>query len=191
MAERSAPARERLMRTALQRFAAEDPVAVRLDDVRREAGVSVGALYHHFADKADLLEALYLELTTSFQSGFLTALRAEPTAERGIKTGVRFYLRWVSRNRAGARLLFGHRPDSPALRELNREFLRAVRAWWDVHVHYGVLRPMPLALVHALWLGPAHEYTRGWLDDAGRRSPSSVAELLGEAAWSALKEEER
>jgi AcrR family transcriptional regulator len=188
MVESPAPARERLLRAALARFAVEDPVAVRLDDIRREAGVSVGALYHHFADKADLIEALYLDLTARFQAGFLAAVRAEPTAEHGIKTGVRFYLRWVSRNPAGARLLLGHRPESATLRDLNREFLGAVRTWWNVHVHYRALRPLPLDLVHALWLGPAHEYTRSWLESGGGRSSANVADRLGEAAWNALKE---
>ena len=51
-------AREQLLHAALTRFAVEPPVAVRLEDIRREAGVSVGALYHHFPDKAALVEQL-------------------------------------------------------------------------------------------------------------------------------------
>jgi AcrR family transcriptional regulator len=182
------PARERLLGAALERFGADGPVAVSLEDVRRQAGVSVGALYHHFADKPALLDALYASLTEEFQAGFVAEIRAHATAEEGIRAGVAFYLRWVTRNRAGARVLFGHRPGTPALRELNRHFLAEIRAWWDTHVHYGVLKPLPLTLVHALWVGPAHEYTRQWLDGSAKRLPANVTELLADAAWSTLKE---
>jgi AcrR family transcriptional regulator len=146
----TASARDRLLEAALDRFGADGPVAVSLEDVRLQAGVSVGALYHHFADKSALIDALYVELTEDFQTGFLAELRAHPTAEGAITSGVAYYLRWVTRNRAGARVLLGHRPDDDALRELNRAFLAELKAWWDTHVHYGALRPLSLDLVHAL-----------------------------------------
>lgn len=184
----TASARDRLLEAALDRFGTDGPVAVSLEDVRVWAGVSVGALYHHFADKQALIDALYIDLTADFQTGFLAELRAHPIAEDAIKSGVFFYLRWVSRNRAGARVLLGHRPDDRALRQLNRAFLAELKAWWDTHVHYGALRPLSLDLVHALWLGPAHEYTRQWLDGRGRRSPVATGDLLADAAWSVLKE---
>jgi len=188
MAVMTASARDRLLEAALDRFGTDGPVAVSLDDVRVHAGVSVGALYHHFADKAALVDALYLELTEDFQIGFLAELRGHPTAEGAIKAGVAYYLRWVTRNRAGARVLLGHRPADRALRELNRAFLSELRAWWDTHVHYGALRPLPLDLIHALWLGPAHEYTRQWLDSRGKRSPVAITDALADAAWNTLKE---
>ena len=181
-------ARNRLLEAALDRFGADGPVAVSLEDVRVQAGVSVGALYHHFADKTALVDALYLELTEDFQTGFLSELRGHAAAEDAIKSGVAYYLRWVTRNRAGARVLLGHRPADRALRELNRAFLSELRAWWDTHVHYGALRPLSLDLVHALWLGPAHEYTRQWLDSRGKRSPVAITDALADAAWNTLKE---
>jgi hypothetical protein len=49
------------------------------------------------------------------------------------------------------------------LRELNRAFFNEITAWWQTHVHYGALRPLPRDLLHALWPGPAQEYTRNWL----------------------------
>jgi AcrR family transcriptional regulator len=188
MTAMTASARDRLLEAALDRFGADGPVAVSLEDVRLQAGVSVGALYHHFADKSALIDALYVELTEDFQTGFLAELRAHPTAEGAIRSGVAHYLRWVTRYRAGARVLLGHRPDDDALRELNRAFLAELKAWWNTHVHYGALRPLSLDLVHALWLGPAHEYTRQWLDSRGKRSPVSTGEVLADAAWSTLKE---
>ena len=104
------PARERLLAAALERFAREGALGVTLEDIRRDAGVSVGALYHHFPDKAALAAALYVELTGSFQEGFLGELRSHPGAQDGVKAGVAFYLRWVSSNRAAAALLLAGRP---------------------------------------------------------------------------------
>ena len=182
-------ARTRLLQAALLRFDADGALGATLEDIRRDAGVSVGALYHHFGHKSGLASALYAELTGQFQEGFLAELRAHSGAEDGVKAGVRFYLRWVSANRAAAAFLLGGRPgDDAALRERNRRFFAEVTAWWGTHVHYAVLRALPFDLINALWLGPAHEYTRHWVAGRGRRVPSSVAETLADAAWQTLKE---
>jgi AcrR family transcriptional regulator len=183
------PARQRLLAAALARFDADGAVGATLEDIRRDAGVSVGALYHHFPDKAALAGALYAELTGEFQAGFLCELRAHAGAEDGVKAGVRFYLRWVSANRAAAAFLLSERPDADGeLRERNRRFFREATAWWETHVHYGVLRSLPFDLIHALWLGPAHEYTRHWVAGRGKRVPGTVTGVLADAAWQTLKE---
>lgn len=181
-------ARDRLLVAALTQVGADGPVAVSLDEIRQQAGVSVGALYHHFADKTALIDALFIDLTTQVQAAFLAELRGHPTAQDGVKAEVRLYLQWVSNNRAGARILLGHRPDSPELQELNGAFFNDVTAWWQTHVHYGALRPMPRDLLHALWLGPAQEYTRKWLAGHTKRVPRAVADILADAAWNTLKE---
>src|SRR5271169_684395 len=106
-----AVARERLLAAALARFDADGALGATLEDIRRDAGVSVGALYHHFPDKTALAASLYAELTGEFQNGFLAELRAHSDAEDGVKAGVRFYLRWVSTNRAAAAFLLSGRPE--------------------------------------------------------------------------------
>ncbi len=184
---RTPTARERLLAAALARFDADGPLSVTLDDIRREADVSVGALYHHFPDKSALASALYVQLLAQFQDGFLAELRSHSGAEGGVKGGVRFYLRWVSENRAGAAFLLNRRPDDEVLGESNRRFFAETTAWWSTHVHYGAVRDLPFNLIHSLWLGPSHEYTRHWLAGRGKRVPSSVAGALADAAWQNLK----
>jgi AcrR family transcriptional regulator len=186
--ERRPDARERLLHAALTRFDAEGTLGATLDDIRREAGVSVGALYHHFPDKRALAAALYVELTERFQNGFLAELRSHPAAQDGVKAGVRYHLRWVSANRAAAAFLLSGRPEDARLRERNRSFLGEVMAWWETHVHSGAVRALPLDAVHALWLGPAQEYSRHWVAGRGKRVPSAVAGVLADAAWQTLKE---
>ena len=53
--------RERLIRAGERVLAAGGPGAVTARAVAREAGVSVGLLYHHFADFDDFLAALVVE----------------------------------------------------------------------------------------------------------------------------------
>jgi AcrR family transcriptional regulator len=188
-ATRAPGARDRLLAVALRRFGEDGVVAVNLDEIRQEAGVSVGALYHHFADKAALVDALYAEVAARFQTGFLEMLQASPSAEDGIRRGVRYFLRWVQHHRHETAILLGARAESAALTQLNRRFFAEVMAWWRTHAHYGAVRNLPLELIYALWLGPAQEYTRHWLAGHAERSPVAVGAALEEAAWKALREE--
>jgi AcrR family transcriptional regulator len=188
---------ERILEAATRRFVREGVMASRLEDIRGDAGVSVGAVYHHFADKRELHAEAFLRALTDYQEGFAEALAESEDAEGGVKEAVRYNLRWVAANREAAALLLGERPTGPGagkrLAEQNRAFFKTVLRWWRIHAGYGALRELEPAPLYSLWLGPAHEYTRHWL--AGRESklpgaaakPSEVGDLLAEAAWASLK----
>jgi AcrR family transcriptional regulator len=176
-----------LLRVARRRFAADGALVPTLDEVRREAEVSVGALYHHFPDKPALAAAVYAQLISEYQAGFVAMLREHDIAEGGIRGGVAYHLRWVTGHRAEARLLLGDRIDSAALRDSNREFFAAVRDWWRPHHTYGVLRPMRLGVTAALWLGAAQEYSRYWIAGGEASMPPDAAETFATAAWAALR----
>ncbi len=183
-------ARERLLRVARRRFALDGALVPTLDEVRREAEVSVGALYHHFPDKPTLAAAVYAQLIAEYQAGFIGMLRDHATAEGGIRGGVAYHLRWVTEHRGEARLLLGDRLDSAALGESNRDFFAAVRDWWRPHHTYGVLRPMRLGITAALWLGPAQEFSRYWIAGGDAEMPRDVVDTFATAAWTALRTNE-
>jgi AcrR family transcriptional regulator len=172
---------------ARRRFAVDGALAATLDEVRREADVSVGALYHHFPDKPTLAAAVYAQLMSEYQAGFIAMLRGHHTAEGGIRGGVTHHLRWVSEHRGEARLMLGDRLESPALSDSNRDFFAAVRDWWRPHHTYGVLRPMNVGVTSALWLGPAQEYSRHWLAGGEAKVPRDVVETFATAAWMVLR----
>src|SRR3954449_6335689 len=98
-------ARDRILGAARTRFAADGVYAATLDDVRRDAGVSVGAIYHHFADKERLAEAVWLDALERYQAGFLAALRAHDGAREAVIAAVEHHLAWVAANRDDAALL--------------------------------------------------------------------------------------
>jgi AcrR family transcriptional regulator len=172
---------------ARRRFADDGALVATLDEVRRDAGVSVGALYHHFPDKLSLATAVYAELLGEYQDGFVTMLRAHPTAEGGIRGGVAYHLHWVADHRGEATLLLGSRLDSAQLREYNTRFFTAVRDWWRPHHGYGVLRPLRIGITAALWLGPAQEFSRHWVAGPDSKMPRGVAQTFADAAWNVLR----
>jgi AcrR family transcriptional regulator len=180
-------ARDRLLQVARRRFAVDGPLGPTLDEVRREAEVSVGALYHHFPDKSALAAAVYAQLIGEYQGGFVAMLREHDTAQGGIRGGVAYHLRWVTEHRGEAGLLLGDRLDSAALRGSNRDFFSAVRDWWRPHHTYGVLRPMRLGITAALWLGAPQEYSRYWIAGGEAEMPSETVETFAAAAWAVLR----
>ena len=58
-AERSAETREALIAAARPLFAVHGYADVSLETIVRTAGVTRGALYHHFADKTELFAAVF------------------------------------------------------------------------------------------------------------------------------------
>jgi AcrR family transcriptional regulator len=184
---RTSDARDRLLQVARRRFAVDGALVPTLDEVRREAEVSVGALYHHFPDKPALAAAVYAQLISEYQAGFVTMLRDHDIAEGGIRGGVAYHLRWVTEHRGEARLLLGDPLDSAALRDANREFFAAVRDWWRPHHAYGALQPMRLGVTAALWLGPAQEYSRYWVTGEEAKMPRDAVDTFASAAWGVLR----
>ena len=180
-------ARTRLLEVARRRFAEDGALAATLDEVRREAEVSVGALYHHFPDKVSLATAVYAQLLGEYQEGFVAMLREHATAEGGVRGGVAYHLRWVTEHRGEATLLLGSRLDGEELRESNARFFAAVRDWWRPHHTYGALRPLRIGITAALWLGPAQEYSRHWVAGPKVKMPRGIVQTFADAAWAALR----
>lgn len=188
---------ERILRAATRRFVRDGVLATRIEDIRREAKVSVGAVYHHFPDKEALHAAAFARALDDYQAGFIEALHAGEDAEGGVKGVVGYHLGWVAANRDSAALLLGQPPTSAeALRRLadqNRAFFGTVLRWWRTHAAYGSLRELDPTPLYSLWLGPAQEYTRHWLAGRGSKlpgmaaDPDAVEDELAAAAWLVLR----
>jgi AcrR family transcriptional regulator len=90
--ERSEATRSALIAAGRRLFAERGYADVGTEEIVRAAGVTRGALYHHFAGKRELLEAVYVEieaeLTERIASGALTA--SDPMA--ALRTGTETFL---------------------------------------------------------------------------------------------------
>ncbi|MEV0294279.1 TetR family transcriptional regulator [Nocardia sp. NPDC050710] len=179
--------RDRLLLAAEHQFAEQGALDTTLTQIRDAAGASVGALYHHFPDKADLYRQVWAHALTDYQQHFWVAVAESAGAREGVTAGVREHLRWVSENRDRAKILISARPPGVQDSDSNREFMTNAWRWWRTHAGYGAVRDLPFDLVYALWLGPAQEYSRQWLAGDMRTAPIEVARELADAAWLTLR----
>ena len=177
---------------ALRLFGSQGYSATSMEQVRREAGISNGSLYHLYRDKAALAARLYCQGMIESQDGILGALRQARSAEDGVRGAVMSQSGWVDANVELARIAYSDLPDAaltasaPTLDGPSRGYVREVNGWLRGHVDDGALIDQPFVVLHALWLGPTQEFCRHWLRGRARLRPRHVAADLAEGAWRAV-----
>jgi AcrR family transcriptional regulator len=184
-----------ILDAALSTFAALGYEHATTGHILTRAGISNGALFHHFPTKDAIAEALYVRGIASYQDGLVLALerhRGAANARALIKAAVHHHLAWVEANRDLAHFMYERgRPDwqpahGAAVRKLNRSTALHVRDWIAPLAAAGVVRDLPLAVLAACVVGPAHFIARRWLSGLITARPISFADPLAEAAWAAL-----
>lgn len=93
-AERSAATREALVAAARPLFGTRGYADVGIEEIVRAAGITRGALYHHFADKTDLFaavfEAVETDVTARIVAGLANADQSDLVAV--MRQGARVFL---------------------------------------------------------------------------------------------------
>jgi AcrR family transcriptional regulator len=187
-----APTVQRILAAALPLFVAHGYAGASLEQVRRDAGVSNGSLYHHFPRRADLAARLFNEGMRDCQQVVLRAVTADGPAERVVRAVVTELLGWVEEHADVARWIFSDLPDEvllaaePELGRTSRDYAVVVGDWLARQSRLGAVIEGSFAVRHALWLGPAQEFARHWLRGRSRQRPTEAATDLAEGAWRAL-----
>jgi AcrR family transcriptional regulator len=101
--------REALLTATLNLIEKEGIGAVSLRQVARAAGVSPGAPYHHFPDRAALLTALSDEGFQKLAKNLTEAHATEPTPTKALEAILNAYVEFAQTNPAYFRLMF--RPE--------------------------------------------------------------------------------
>ncbi len=191
--ERAGETRSRILEAALACFIESGYEQTTIARVRERSGTSNGALFHHFASKEAIADALYVDAIKSFQQGLWDVLRRKPRSLRAAVSGsIAHQLQWIEENDDRARFLYmrGHldwdTPGGAQLVELNRTLAHAYRDWMAPLIDSGRIRPMSMLMVTAIVTGPVHAIARRWL--AGQLgSPLHVyLDELVDAACAAL-----
>ncbi|OBC03441.1 hypothetical protein A5784_14585 [Mycobacterium sp. 852013-50091_SCH5140682] len=118
--DRTAATTTKLIAAARELFAAQGYAATPLDDVVRAAGVTTGALYHHFPNKLELFAAVYEQEQQRLAELSIAAHAARRDDQDGLEAGFRAFLE-ASRDPGVQRITL---LDAPSV--LGWERLRAI-----------------------------------------------------------------
>ncbi len=192
-AEASLMRREEILGAALQCFHDLGYEKTTIADIKARAKVSTGSIYHHFSSKEQLFAELYLETIRETQDSSLRTLKRAKSAEQGVRGLVSSYLRWVQREPEKAAFLLTMRRAEfmneveAELEALNHELRKTLTEWTQQHVRRGELPLAKTDVLMALLVGPSEDFARRWLRGKTSTSLRESADLLGEAAWNALR----
>lgn len=183
--------RQDILDAALAAFVERGYVATTIGDIRRASGASTGSIYHFFAGKGALAEALLREAVAGWSAEVGRELGDTEAAEPSIKAAVAGLVRWGTRNPGHLRFMDEIRTLAATGSELaavatmlaegqalgERQYLR--------YRERGEVRDLPWPVAHSLMLGPAYNYMR-LVGKSGTPSPDAP-ELLADAAWQAVR----
>ena len=145
-AQRTAATRAALVSAARRRFEEQGYANTATADIVAEARVTRGALYHHFADKLDLLRAVVIEIQEELIERVLAAALAEPEAWDLFVAGWTAFLNVA--DHPALRLLMVDAPAAMGLdawREIDDVYcLNAVIAGLRDLIDHGVIPEQPL-----------------------------------------------
>jgi AcrR family transcriptional regulator len=181
----------RVLEAATQVFLRHGFAAASMDQVRQEAGVSNGSLYHHYPTKAQLADALYAHTLRDFHATLMTAIHGRATAQSGVKGLVRNYIQWVVDNPSSARLLHqlrrsGGLADAGQWTTANAEGFEVLAVWLRQKVDAGEMRDLPFPIWTAVVFSPAISLTPHWARQAKPEVAPKVRAALEHAAWMAV-----
>jgi AcrR family transcriptional regulator len=186
--------RRRILDAALSCFLAEGYEQTTIARIRERSGASNGALFHHFATKDAIADALFVDAIASFQDGLWRLVRRKPrSVGSAVRGAVAHQLRWTEEHADLARFLYlrGHLDwDSPAgarIEALNRDLAAALRDWMEPLVASGEIRSTSMLVVSAIVNGPAHAIAQRWLAGQIDGPLTPFADELAAAAEAGLR----
>jgi AcrR family transcriptional regulator len=97
-AEEAAETRKAILAAARALFAERGYAAVSTTEVVDQAGVSRGALYHHFGDKADLFRAVFSDLETELNETVTAQALASEDPAAAFVAGCRAWMDFAARD---------------------------------------------------------------------------------------------
>lgn len=175
------------MRVARELFTEPGYAATSIEDVAERAGVTKGALYHHFRNKRDLFQAVFEELEQELvEKVVVAAAAAGDDIWHGMRVGVRAFLE-TSRDPAVGRIVL---IDGPSVlgwetwKEIDDRYgFGIVRGSLEGAMEAGIMARRPVDPLARLFLAAISEAA---LQIARAPDPDAAMEEMTEAVQAIL-----
>jgi len=180
-AERRETTRAALIASGRRLFASQGYDAVAAEQIVEDAGVTRGALYHHFDGKAGLFEAVFLEIETEVMAKFPLEEFAAGDPMAVLRSGVSRFLELSLEAEVQQITLI----DAPAVlgwsrwHEIEAEHgLGLIRAGLDLAVDAGQIRPLRTEDLANAFLGALTESALAVARSKNRKAARENAEAV-------------
>lgn len=180
-AERRESTRAALIASGRRLFASQGYDAVAAEQIVEDAGVTRGALYHHFDGKAGLFEAVFLEIEAEVMAKFPLEEFASGDPMAALRTGVSRFLELSLEAEVQQITLI----DAPAVlgwsrwHEIEAEHgLGLIRAGLDLAVEAGQIGPLPTEDLANAFLGALTESALAVARSKNRKAARERAEAV-------------
>ncbi|MGC7093854.1 TetR/AcrR family transcriptional regulator [Amycolatopsis lurida] len=158
--DRSAGTKNALVTAARELFAERGYQAVPADEIVRAAGVSRGALYHHYGDKQGLFRAVVDELEQEVTDAIRAEMAAQPDFLSGLAVALTAFLDACARPEVRQISLI----DGPSVlgwqawRELEAQYgLGLIEELVAAAIEHGLFEPRPVKVLAQLVLSAVAE----------------------------------
>jgi AcrR family transcriptional regulator len=180
--------RSQILAAALTCFLEKGYRATSIADIRAASGATTGSIYHFFAGKGSIAEALLREAVR----GWSVFSDLTGTPEQQIKASVRGLVIWGLANPQLLRFMEEVRSldlagkDGNGLETLLDAGRETAAAAFAHMQSQGAVRKLPFSIAHALILGPAYSYLRS-APPTPPDQAERIATVFADAAWQAVK----
>lgn len=185
--------RQRILTEATSQLLERGYHSFTISSVREALDLSSGSMFHAFGSKAALVAEVYVEGMMLYQRAAMEAVTGQPDPAEAIRALIATHLSWVSDHRHLAEFLFTSQPDevvdaaAPALLEANTAFFKIIEDLVSEASATGIATDLPVAVGHALIIGPSQEYCRQWTRGNVSDEPRLLTTTYQAAALSALR----
>lgn len=200
---RATPARRReLLEAATTLFAERGLAGTTMDEIARQAGVSRGAVYHHFSSREDLFaacfEAAMAHIYAALDAG-IAELGERLGVEAGVQQLVRAYLAWHELEPARGLIVRKGLQDVRLEAHLGvgldaqRRFVAGLLARFARYRKDGEIVHASDEVLVALIIGPARDFIGSWYKLRGvdptraSRVMRDARNTLPRAAWASVR----
>ncbi|MEX0873984.1 MAG: TetR/AcrR family transcriptional regulator [Actinomycetota bacterium] len=185
--ERSESTRRQLLGVARELFATRGYASTPLDEVVERAGVTKGALYHHFKTKRDLFRAVFEDIERELVEAVIVAADGAPDPLEGMRLGVGAFLK-AAVDPAVRMIIFVDGPSvlgAETWREIDERYgFALVKASLEGAMQLGLLVERPVDPLAHLFLAAlseaAHQIARA--EDSER-----ATEEMSAALWALIE----
>lgn len=182
--------RDKILQTALKLFADRGYFSTSIHDIRRVAELSIGSIYHHFAAKEAIADALYRQLVESISEDLRLATTGLRTYPEHYKAIIRTLFERCETDPDCMRFILHARhqeflPDEPPI--CSSQPFEFMKRLVEEGLASGDIRPMQSIVAAAALFGGPIRLMHLRLDKVLESSLPELLEESWECAWSAVK----